>query len=204
MIGINSAIESGGQSEGNVGIGFAVPIDTAQEIAQQLIDHGSVEHAFVGISGADLTPEIADVLNLNANGGALVQSVVPDSPADKAGIEAGDATVTVNGQRIRAGGDVITGVDGHPISGMNDVIAAVDSKKPGDSIQLTLLRGGDTRTVTVTLAANGLRERADITPNNRGSSPLRGPPSADGPAIRRPVLRSGRRRLDGVRCRQPP
>ena len=66
MIGINSQIESGGQSSGNVGIGFAVPIDTAQEIAQQLIDDGEVQHAFVGISGADLTPEIADVLNLDA------------------------------------------------------------------------------------------------------------------------------------------
>ena len=152
VIGINSQIESGGQSNGNVGIGFAVPIDTAEEVAQQLIDHGEVQHAFVGISGADLTPAIADVLNLDANSGALVQSVVADSPADKAGIEAGDATVTVDGQQISAGGDLITEVDGNPVSGMDDVIAAVDAKKPGDSIELTLVRGGDTRTVTVDLA----------------------------------------------------
>ena len=152
VIGINSQIESGGQGTGNVGIGFAVPIDTAQEVAQQLIDHGEVQHAFVGISGADLTPAIADVLNLDANSGALVQSVVADSPADKAGIEAGDATVTIDGQRIRAGGDVITEVDGNQVSGMDDVIAAVDAKQPGDSIEFTLLRGGDTRTVTVDLA----------------------------------------------------
>ena len=151
VIGINSQIESGGQSEGNVGIGFAVPIDTAQEIAQQLIANGSVEHAFMGISGGDLTPDIADVLNLDANSGALVQSVVPGSPADKAGIQAGDATMTVAGQRIRAGGDVITAVDGNPVSGMDDVIAAVDAKHPGDSLQLTLLRGGDERTVSVEL-----------------------------------------------------
>ena len=152
VIGINSQIESGGQSEGNVGIGFAVPIDTAQEIAQQLIADGKVEHAFMGISGADLTPQIADVLNLDANSGVLVQAVVPDSPADKAGIQVGDATVTVDGQRIRAGGDVITEVDGNPVSGMDDVIAAVDAKQPGDSLQLTLLHDGDTRTVTVGLA----------------------------------------------------
>ncbi len=152
VIGINSQIESGGQSEGNVGIGFAVPIDTAQEIAQQLISNGSVEHAYMGISGGDLTPEIADVLNLDANSGALVQAVVPNSPADKAGIQAGDATVTVGGARVRAGGDVITAVDGNPVSGMDDVIAAVDAKQPGDSLQLTLLRGGDTRNVTVELA----------------------------------------------------
>jgi S1-C subfamily serine protease len=152
VIGINSQIESGGQSTGNVGIGFAVPIDTAQEIAQELISTGQVQHAYMGISGADLTPQIADVLNLDANSGALVQAVVPNSPAAKAGIEAGDATVSVAGQRIRAGGDVITAVDGNPVSGMDDVIAAVDGKKPGDSLELTLLRGGDQRTVTVQLA----------------------------------------------------
>jgi S1-C subfamily serine protease len=152
VIGINSQIESGGQAGGNVGIGFAVPIDTAQEIARQLIDHGEVQHAFVGVSGADLTPATADVLNLEANSGALVQSVVPDSPADEAGVEAGDATVTIDGQRIRAGGDVITAVDGDAVSGMDDVIAAVDAKKPGDSIELTLVHGGDQRTVTVELA----------------------------------------------------
>jgi S1-C subfamily serine protease len=134
VIGINSQIESGGQSGGNVGIGFAVPIDTAQEVAQQLIQNGQVQHAFMGISGADLTPEIADVLNLDVDHGALVESVVPNSPADKAGIEAGDAQVSVAGQQIRAGGDVITAVDGQEVSGMDDVIAAVDAKKPGDDM----------------------------------------------------------------------
>jgi S1-C subfamily serine protease len=78
--------------------------------------------------------------------------VVPDSPAAKAGITAGDAQVTVAGQRIRAGGDVITAVDGQPVTGMDDVIAAVDAKKPGDTLDLTLLRGGNERTVTVDLA----------------------------------------------------
>ena len=84
MIGVNSQIESAG-GQGNVGIGFAVPIDTTREIAQQLIDDGEVQHAFLGISGTDLTPEIADVLNLETESGAMVQSVVPDSPADEAG-----------------------------------------------------------------------------------------------------------------------
>ena len=152
VIGINSQIESGGQSEGNVGIGFAVPIDTAQEVAQQLIDHGSVEHAYMGITGADLTPEIAHVLNLSVDHGALVDSVVPNSPADKAGIQAGDAQMSINGQRIRAGGDVITAVDGQSVTGMDDVVSAVDSKKPGDDLQLTYLRDGSEHTVTVTLA----------------------------------------------------
>ncbi len=151
VIGINSQIESGGQGEGNVGIGFAIPIDTASEIAQQLIDTGQVEHAFLGISGTDLTPEIADVLNLDDNSGALVQTVVSGSPAEKAGISAGDAQVTIGGQQLHAGGDIITAVDGNAVTGMDDVIAAVDSKEPGESIELTLEHGGDTRTVTVEL-----------------------------------------------------
>ena len=151
VIGVNSQIEAAG-GRGNVGIGFAVPIDTAREVAQQLIDTGEVQHAYVGISGADLTPEIADVLNLDTDSGALVQSVVPGSPADDAGISAGDARVSVAGQQLRVGGDLITAVDGHPVTGMDDVIAAVDSKQPGDQLELTVERGGDERSVTVELA----------------------------------------------------
>ena len=107
--------------------------------------------AYLGLSGADLTPEIADVLNLDVDGGALVQSVVPDSPADDAGIEAGDAEVTVGGQPVRAGGDVIVEVDGQSVESMTDVIAAVDAKQPGDEIDLTLLHGANERTVSVEL-----------------------------------------------------
>ena len=159
VIGITSQIESGGQSEGNVGIGFAVPIDTVREIAQQLISSGKVEHAFIGISGTDLTPEIADVLNLDVDHGAMVQSVVSGSPAAEAGIEAGNATVNVGGQRVRAGGDVITAVDGDSVSGMDDVIAAVDGKKPGDSLELTLLRDGQERNVSVELTERPAQAR---------------------------------------------
>ncbi len=150
VIGINSQIESAGGS-GNVGIGFAVPINTAGEIAQQLIADGEVEHAFLGVSGADLTTEIADVLNIDAEGGALVQSVVPGSPADDAGLESGDTEVTVAGQPFRAGGDLIIEADGEPVAEMADVIAAVDAKQPGDEIELTVLRAGDQRMVSVEL-----------------------------------------------------
>jgi S1-C subfamily serine protease len=150
VVGVNSQIES--SINGNVGIGFAVPINTAREVAQQLIEDGSVEHAFLGITGADLTPEIADVINLDHDGGALVQAVVPDSPADEAGLEAGDATVNVGGQRVRVGGDLIIEADGQPVDSMEDVIAAVDSKQPGDDLELKVLRGGDERTISVELA----------------------------------------------------
>jgi S1-C subfamily serine protease len=151
VIGVNSQIQS--PTGGNVGIGFAVPMSTGREIAQQLIESGEVQHAFLGISGTDLTPEIARVLNLDHDSGALVQSVDPGTPADEAGIEAGEGVVTIGGQEIRAGGDLIIAVDGEPVEDMGEVIEAIQSKKPGDDIGLTLVRGDDERTVTVELVA---------------------------------------------------
>ena len=151
VVGINSQIEAGAGG-GNVGIGFAVPINTASDVAKQILDGGEVQHAFLGITGADLTSEIADVLNLSIERGALVQEVVPGGPADDAGIEGGSAEVTLeSGQPVKAGGDVITAVDGEQVSGMDDVIAIVNAKQPGDGAELTLVRGGDERTVTVEL-----------------------------------------------------
>ena len=150
VIGINSQIESpnGG---GNVGVGFAVPINTAHQVVQQLLANGQVQHAFLGISGTDVTPQLADVLNLGVKQGALVQTVVPGGPADKAGVNGGKAAVSIGGQQVRAGGDVITAVDGKTVTGMDDVINAVDQKQPGDTVQLTLVHGTQKRTVTVTL-----------------------------------------------------
>jgi S1-C subfamily serine protease len=151
VIGINSQIESAGGG-GNVGVGFAVPISTAREVVQQLLDSGTVEHAFLGITGTDLTQQLADVLNLPVKQGALVQSVVSGGPADKAGVEGGHATASIAGQRVRAGGDVITAIDGKAVTGMDAVISAVNQKQPGDDVQLSLADGSSQkRTVTVTL-----------------------------------------------------
>jgi S1-C subfamily serine protease len=150
VIGITSQIESNG-GNGNVGIGFVVPINTIRQVAQELIANGSVQHAFLGISGTDVTPQLADVLNLGVTRGALVQSVVPNGPAAKAGVKGGNATATIDGQQVRAGGDVITEIDGQTMTGMDDVANAVSQKKPGDTVQLTLVHGGQKRTVTVTL-----------------------------------------------------
>jgi S1-C subfamily serine protease len=150
VIGMNSQIESAGGG-GNVGIGFAVPINTAHEVVQQLLANGTVEHAFLGISGTDVTPQLANVLNLSVKQGALVQSVVSGGPADKAGVKGGHATATIGGQLVRAGGDVITAIDGKAVSGMDDVISVVNQKQPGDEVQLSLADGSQQRTVTVTL-----------------------------------------------------
>jgi S1-C subfamily serine protease len=151
VIGINSQIQTGG-GNGNVGIGFAVPIDTAREVVQQIERHGKVEHAYIGITGGSLTPALAKALKLPVDEGVLVNEVVKDSPADKAGIEGGDTEATIEGVQIRLGGDIITEVDGKPISSMEEVIDAVNGARPGDEMELTLLRGdNETKHVTVTL-----------------------------------------------------
>ena len=150
VIGITSQIATAG-GEGSVGVGFVVPIDTARDVANQIIDNGEVQHAFLGISGADITPDVADALNLPVDEGALVQKVVPDSPADKASIEGGKTEVTVGGQQLLAGGDVITQVDGQTVSGMDDVIAAVNAKQAGDDVTLQVNRDGQSQDITVTL-----------------------------------------------------
>jgi S1-C subfamily serine protease len=152
VIGINSQIATGSGSSGSVGIGFAVPIDTAKNVAGQIIDGGSVKHAYLGIEGADLNSELAKVLNLDVDEGVLVQKVTPDGPAASAGLEAGDATVGIEGAQVKAGGDVITAVDGNQISGMDDLISAVNAKQPGDEVTLTVLRDGQSKDITVKLA----------------------------------------------------
>jgi S1-C subfamily serine protease len=151
VIGINSQIQTGG-SNGNVGIGFAVPINTAREVVEQLREDGEVEHAFIGINGGSVTPALAKALKLPVEEGAIVNEVVEDGPADKAGIEGGSTDATIEGAQVQLGGDIITEIDGEPISSMEDVIDAVNGAKPGDEMELTILRGDDEeKSVTVKL-----------------------------------------------------
>jgi S1-C subfamily serine protease len=151
VIGINSQIETGGSSEGNIGIGFAIPINTARTVIEQLETKGKVEHAYLGISGTSITPDLARAVNLPVNEGVLVQEVVKGGPADEAGVEGGATAATIAGANFRLGGDIITKIGGKPISSMDDVVNKVNAAKPGEKLELTLIRGGSTKTVTVTL-----------------------------------------------------
>jgi S1-C subfamily serine protease len=150
VIGINSQIQTGGSS-GNVGIGFAVPINTAREVVRQLEQDGEVEHAYLGISGGTITPDLAKALKLPVEEGVLVDEVVEGGPADKAGVKGGDTSATIEGASFKLGGDVITEVDGKRVGDMEEVINAVNSAVPGDTMELTVDRDGDTRQITVTL-----------------------------------------------------
>jgi S1-C subfamily serine protease len=151
VIGINSQIQTGGGSGGNVGIGFAVPINTAREVVQQLEQHGEVKHAYLGITGGSITPDLAKALKLPVDQGVLVNEVVKGGPADEAGIRGGDTSATIEGLSTRLGGDILTEVDGRKIEGMEEIINAVNSASPGDEMELTVDRDGEKKTITVTL-----------------------------------------------------
>jgi S1-C subfamily serine protease len=153
VIGINSQIQTGGGGNGNVGIGFAIPINTAREVVKQIETNGKVEHAYIGITGGTVTPALAEALKLPVKKGVLVNEVVKGGPADKAGIKGGETEATIEGAQVRLGGDVITELDGNSVASMEDLIDAINAAKPGDKMEVTILRGNDAeeKTVTVTL-----------------------------------------------------
>jgi S1-C subfamily serine protease len=149
VIGINSQIES--QSGGNEGVGFAVPIKTAIDVVNQLQSGGEIQHAYLGISGADITTDVARALNLAVDQGVLVEQVLANGPADDAGIKGPTGEATVAGQTIPSGGDIITEIDGKAVTGMDDLISVVNEHKPGDEITLTVWSSGQQKDVTVKL-----------------------------------------------------
>ena len=151
VIGVNAQIATGGTTDGNVGIGFAIPINTVKDVVGQLIRHGRVEHAFLGIDGKTLTPAIAELFHLPVRSGVLVASVRPGSGAANAGIEAATNQVTVQGESWPAGGDVIVSVDGEPIGTVERLIDVIASKKPGEKIHVEVVRGTARKTLTVEL-----------------------------------------------------
>jgi putative serine protease PepD len=152
VIGINSQIETGSSgSSGNVGIGFAVPIDTAKKIIPQLKSSGKVDRGYLGVATVAVDRSFKD-LNLPVDHGALVQSVVPGGPADQAGLRAGDITAQLEGNPIQLGGDIITKVDGREIRSQTDLSNAIADKRKGDKVTITFMRGRHEKTATVTLA----------------------------------------------------
>jgi Do/DeqQ family serine protease len=134
IIGINTAILSGG--EGNVGIGFAIPINMAHQVMDELIAHGKVNHGQIGVGIQDVTPELKSALGLNVDSGAIVTQVTKDSPATQAGIEQGD---------------VIIRADNKDVTSAADVRVNLGLKAIGDKVPIELIHKGERKTVTVTI-----------------------------------------------------
>ncbi len=153
VIGINSAIYT--PSGTTAGIGFAIPISTAKQIAQDLITDGRVRRASMGVEARVLSPAVAEALHLPVNEGLMLERVTPGGPADKAGLRGGDRQAVLGMRRIILGGDVITAIDGRPITGQMDLNLAMNRKRPGDTVKVEYYRGAQKMEAQVTLSDAG-------------------------------------------------
>jgi len=140
VVGINTLVA--GQAEPGIqaeGIGFAIGINTAKKVADEIVSTGHATHAYMGIEYVSLTPTVAAQLNVTATQGALIQAVVSGSPAEKAGLQKGD---------------IITQIDGKQLTTDSALAEIVDSHKPGDTVTLTVQRSGQTQSIKITLGTH--------------------------------------------------
>ena len=139
LVGINTAIFS--QSGGNIGISFAIPTNLAMQVMEQLLETGEVKRAFLGVSMQDISPELAEAFQLKRQTGAIINQVLENSPADKAGLQAGDIVLSVDGKKIRNAEDLRNRVGLLPV---------------GKKVRMTILRDGKEQKLTVNVTENEL------------------------------------------------
>src|SRR5215204_2801626 len=152
VIGINSAIFS--NTGVYAGVGFAIPSNTLKKVIPELMKNGSYPHPWLGITGVDVTPDIAKKMNLTEARGFLVIDVNSNGPADKAGIRGGDKIDTIDGREVELGGDIILAIDGNPVRKIDDILSHLEREKSvGDNITLTIIRDGIVQEKTTVLQA---------------------------------------------------
>jgi S1-C subfamily serine protease len=149
VIGINSAIYT--PTGTTAGIGFAIPINTAKSIANDLITDGRVHRAFLGVETVSIVGGLAEALDLPVQEGLLVETVTKAGPAASAGIHGGDRIAQAGMRRFYIGGDVIVGLDGQKVASQFDVNLVLNHHRPGDTITVTLYRGGKKMDIPVKL-----------------------------------------------------
>jgi len=156
VVGINTAIQS--ISGGNTGVGFAIPSNTAIKIVPSLIEDGEYHHPWIGISGRDIDPDLARVLELKDAKGFLIITVVDGSPADKAGLKGMTATQVIDGKEYPADGDIIISVDDKEVRKISDILIHLQREKSvGDTMVLGVVRDGEFMHIFLTLV-----ERPDL------------------------------------------
>ena len=158
VIGVTTAIIS--PVRASAGIGFAIPATIVEKVVPALISDGEYIHSWLGVSGTSLTPDLADAAGLDMDQrGALVVDVVPNGPADEAGLRGSDREVKVDGQTLRAGGDVIIAMNDQPVKDFDDIVTYLArDTQAGDTITLTLLRENKSEDVKVNLEARPERQ----------------------------------------------
>ena len=150
VIGINAQIRT--ETGEGAGVGFAVPVDAVRRSLDLLREDGEAEYGYLGVSTQELYPQLADKLGLDVEVGALVSEVVDDSPADDAGLSAGDRRIEFQGQSdIAADGDVIVAVNGDELTHRTDLADLISLFEPGEKVKLGVLRDGNERTIEVEL-----------------------------------------------------
>ena len=150
VMGINTAIQSGtGQS---AGIGFAVPSNTISKVVPVLITEGKYSHPWIGISGQDINPDLAKIRNLNHSKGFLIVTVIPDSPAEMAGLKGVSEIEKIDNKEYPKDGDIIISVDGKEVRKISDILIHLQEEKSvGDEMILGIIRDGEQMDIILTL-----------------------------------------------------
>jgi S1-C subfamily serine protease len=150
VIGINAQIKS--QSGGGEGVGFAVPVDAVRRSLHELRENGRVDYGYLGVETLTVWPQLAERIDLNVKTGALVQDVVDGSPAEEAGLDAGNEDISFQGQDgIAVGGDLIVAVNGKRLTREHDLADEIGAHSAGEKVALTIFRDGDRRNLDVEL-----------------------------------------------------
>jgi S1-C subfamily serine protease len=149
VIGINTAIYT--PTGTTAGIGFAIPINTAKLIAHDLMTEGRVRRAFLGVETRPVGPWLAEALDLPVQEGLLIERVTRGGPAERAGLRGGDRVALAGMRRILIGGDVVVAIDGQKVANQLDMNVLLNRKRPGDTVKVTIYRGGRKMDVSVTL-----------------------------------------------------
>jgi S1-C subfamily serine protease len=151
VVGVNSQITSAQGTNGNVGIGFAVPANTVKAVVAQLVATGEVDRAFLGISGSTVTEELARVFRLPVDAGVIVETVGEGTAAAKAGLKPGTDTTVISGESYTLGGDLIVAVGSKRVASLEQLRDVLADHKPGETVKLQLYRGSKSMTVDVKL-----------------------------------------------------
>jgi 2-alkenal reductase len=151
VVGVNAQIATGGTANASTGVGFAIPSNVVRRVAPALIEAGRYEWPWLGITGESVNLLLAQANDLPDQHGAYLHEIVTGGPADKAGLHGSTRTDVVSGVDVPVGGDVVVAADGEPVNTFTDLLVITSQHQPGDSLTLTVLRGGQRQDVAVAL-----------------------------------------------------